>query len=335
MKNARLKLNIELFKKIYLIRMVEKKIIENYEDNEMKTPMHMSMGEEAIVSGVCQALDTNDLLFGTYRSHGLYLARTEETDKFFGEMYGKVTGVVKGKGGSMHFSEPDKGLLATSAIVASTIPVATGAAFSLKVRRRRNVCVVFFGDGAIDEGTFWESLNMACLFKLPILFVCEDNGFAVHTPGYLRHGYKSISDIVSKFNCVVLSENSTDAEIIFKLAKKAKDIVKKRMMPVFLYVRYYRYLEHVGIHEDFDAGYRNRKEFENWAKKDPLGLLLKKLRSLGLSQKQIDEIRRQINLKIGLSLEKAKTSQFPQSDELLKDVFYIRSQNTVDSKVRG
>ena len=322
MNDKRLKLNIELFKKIYLIRRSEEKIIENYDDNEMKTPMHMSMGEEAICAGVNQALDKDDLIFGTYRSHGLYLARSQETDKFFAEMYGRKSGVVKGRGGSMHLSDPENGFLATSAVVASTIPVAVGAAFSLKLRKNNGICVVFFGDGAIDEGAFWESLNMACLFGLPVVFVCEDNGFAVHTPVALRHGYKSIADIVSKFNCVTIVENSTDAEVIYKTANKAKNIAKKRQMPVFLYIRYFRYLEHVGTHEDFDAGYRSRKEFEKWLKKDPLKLQLNKLRRSGLTKTQIDGLCRQIDLKIERSLEKAKTSQFPKDDELFKDVLY-------------
>lgn len=320
--NKRLELNIELFKKIFLMRKSEEKIIEYYDSNVMKTPMHMSMGEESIVAGVCQALDREDLLFGTYRSHALYLARSGEVDKFFAEMYGKESGVLKGKGGSMHLSDPEKGFLATSAVVASTIPLAVGAAYSLKFRKKSGISTVFFGDGAIDEGSFWESLNLASLLKLPIMFVCEDNGFAVHTTGVARHGYKSIADIVSRFNCQVFESETTDSEQIYKMTNKAKSQIKKKSMPAFLYLKYYRYLEHVGTHQDFDANYRSRKEFERWFKWDPLDLQLKRLTDLGLSGPEINRIQKTIELKIAKSIEKAKDSQFPKDNELLIDIFY-------------
>lgn len=322
MNAYRLKLNVELFKKVYLLRRSEEKIVKNYDDNEMKTPMHMSMGEEAIAAGVSYSLDNKDLIFGTYRSHGIYLARTGNTDGFFAELYGKETGVIRGKGGSMHLSAPDKGLLATSAVVASTIPVAVGAAYSLKTRQIKGVSVVFMGDGAIDEGVFWESLNMACLFKLPVIFVCEDNGFAVHTPGNSRHGYKSIENIVSKFDCGVFSVNSTDAEVIYNLAKKAKVFVKSKKRPAFLYLKYYRYLEHVGTHEDFEAGYRDKKDFEKWLRKDPLKVLLRKLKVLGISQMKTENVCKQIDIKINKSFKDAKAAKYPKSTELLRNVFY-------------
>lgn len=322
MTNKRLQLNINLFKTIYLIRKSEEKIVEEYESNEMKTPMHMSMGEEAIVAGVCRAFGKEDILFGTYRSHALYLACGGEVDKFFAEMYGKETGALKGKGGSMHLSAPEKGLLATSAVVASTIPLAVGAAYSLKLRKKSAISTVFFGDGAIDEGSFWESFNMACLFKLPVMFVCEDNGFAVHTTGIARHGYKSIADIVSKFNCEVFEKVTTDAEQIYELAQKARNSIKKRHKPAFLYFKYYRYLEHVGTHEDFDANYRSRKEFEKWLKKDPLSLQLKKLKFLGISQQKIEGIQKAIDLKIARGVKSAKEARFPKDRELFTDIFH-------------
>ena len=320
--NNRRELNKDLFKKIYLIRKVEEKIIEDYDNNELKTPMHMSMGEEAIVAGVCQALTKKDAIFGTYRSHGIYLARTGDTDKFFAEMYGKQTGSVKGKGGSMHLSFPEMGLVATSAVVASTISVAVGAAFAQKLNKKSGISAVFFGDGAIDEGTFWESLNMACLFKLPILFVCEDNGLAVHSPGVTRHGYRSISKIVSGFNCKVYGEDSTDAEVLYELAQSAKKHILHKSMPAFLHLKYFRYLEHVGTHEDFDAGYRSRDEFQRWLKVDPLDLQIKKLRSLGIADLEIDKEKLSIDSKINKSIAKAKAAAFPGKEDLYKDVYY-------------
>lgn len=317
-----LKLNLELYRKLYLIRQAEKAIIENYNDDEMKTPMHMSMGEEAIVVGVCQALETRDQVFGTYRSHALYLTKTGETDKFFAEMYGKVTGGAKGKAGSMHLSAPEAGLMGASAIVGSIIPVAVGAAFANKRKKNGKIVAVFFGDGAIDEGDFWESLNVACLMRLPILFVCEDNGFAVHSPGAERRGYQSITEVVSKFNCHVFQKETTDVELIYKLARKAINLIKTTRRPSFLYQRYYRYLEHVGINEDFDAGYRSRKEFEKWYKKDPIGLQKKKLLKSGIKKEKIIRLEREINNQVEKSLRLAKKAPFAKVDEIYKDVFY-------------
>ncbi len=168
-------LNLDLYKKLYLARRAEKKIREHYMEDEMKTPMHMSMGEEAIAVGVCHALKAEDQVFATYRSHAIYLAKTQKIDDFFAEMYGKDTALLKGKGGSMHMCAPESGFMGTSAIVASIIPVAVGVAFANKQMGNDKLATVFFGDGATDEGAFWESLNVACLMKLPILFVCEDN----------------------------------------------------------------------------------------------------------------------------------------------------------------
>ena len=213
-------------------------IIRGYPQDEMKTPMHMSRGEEAITVGVCHALGEKDQVFGTYRSHALYISSTLETDKFFAEMYGKETGLAKGKAGSMHLSYPERGNMGSSAIVGSIIPVAVGAAFANKMKKNNKIVAVFFGDGAIDEGDFWESMNVASLMNLPILFVCEDNGFAVHTSGKDRHGYDSITEIVSKFNCNVIEDDTTDVEKIYHLAGDAIDLIKTTQQPCFLYLKY-------------------------------------------------------------------------------------------------
>ena len=316
------KINLELYKSLYLIRKTETEIRNYYYEDDMKTPMHMSMGEEAIVAGVCLALGQNSQVFGTYRSHGLYLAKTGETDKFFAEMYGKETGGAKGKAGSMHLSAPEQGMMGTSAIVAGIIPVAVGASFANKKKKNNKITAVFFGDGAIDEGGFWESLNIACLMRLPVLFVCQDNGFAVHTAGSLRHGYKSITDIVSKFNCNVFKEETTDAESIYNLTQKAIKLIKKTKMPCFLFTRYYRYLEHVGINEYFDAGYRSKKEFEKWRKKDPIDLQRKKLLKLGIKEGEIKKVETAIDNQIKKSIELAKRAPFTKASETYKDVFY-------------
>jgi pyruvate dehydrogenase E1 component alpha subunit len=314
-------LNVELYKKVYLIRRTEEKIREHYMEDEMKTPVHLSIGEEAIAAGVCQSLNAEDQIFGTYRNHGIYLAKTGETDKFFAELYGKQTGIAKGKAGSMHLSAPESNFLGSSAVVATAIPVAMGASFANKCKNNGKIVVVFFGDGALDEGAFWESLNFACLKELPIMFVCEDNGFAIHSPTIERQGYKDIFKIISKFECNVFRMKTTDPEIIYRLTCKAIKMQKENHKPCFIYLKYYRYLEHVGIRQDFEFGYRPINEFKKWYNVDPVSLQKKKLLKNGYSEKKIQEIEKKINRQIEKSIKLAKIAPFPDESELLKDVY--------------
>jgi TPP-dependent pyruvate/acetoin dehydrogenase alpha subunit len=318
---GKIELNVELYKKVYLIRRAEEKIREHYNEDEMKTPMHMSMGEEAIAVGVCHSLKADSQIFGTYRSHAIYLAKTGDTDNFFAEMYGKDTSLQKGKGGSMHLCVPESGFMGTSAIVGSIIPVAVGAAFANKRNGNGKLVAVFFGDGATDEGVFWESLNVACLMKLPILFVCEDNGLAVHTPKSLRHGHNPIANIVSQFNCNVFKEKTTDVEVIYELTCNAIRLLKETQKPCFLHLEYYRYLEHVGINEDFNAGYRSRDEFEEWYKVDPVNLQRKKLLELGYNEAEIQKMERDIDAQVEKSVELAQRAPFPDKSELYKEIY--------------
>ncbi len=312
-------LNLSLYRKIYLIRRAEDAIRANYPSDKMKTPMHMSMGAEAIAAGVCEALRPQDQILGTYRSHGIYLAKTGETDEFFAEMYGKATGMANGKGGSMHLTAAGGGLICTSAIVGTTIPVAVGAAYANKMQENGKVVAVFFGDGAVDEGVFWESLNSACVMKLPVLFVCEDNGFAVHIPVEQRHGYKSIVDIVKHFNCSVFSAETTDAEAIYNLTLQAIEAMGRTQRPSFLRLTYYRYLEHVGINEDFNAGYRDRAEYEKWREADPVELQRKKL-GKWLSEEDIKAVERKTDDQVKASVKRADEAPFSGPEELYQDV---------------
>ena len=318
--NNRRELNLELYRKLYLIRACEERIVEHYFEDEMKTPMHMSMGAEAISVGICQALQGGDHVFGTYRSHALFLAKTGDTDDFFAEMYGKDTSSLKGKGGSMHLCSPDHGFMGASAIVASAIPVAAGCAFANKRASNGKLVAVFFGDGAADEGCFWESFNVACLMKLPILFVCEDNGLAVHTPKSCRRGYSSLVDVVSKFNCIAREQKTTDAEAIYELTSEMIEMMKSEQKPGFLRLEYCRYLEHVGVQQDFQAGYRSVEEFEQWYKFDPVALQRKKLQNLGYETDNIKRLETEIEEGVSRSFSKAKNASFCEVSELYKEV---------------
>lgn len=315
-------LALKLYQTMYLMRMCEEKIRQHYLEDEMKTPTHLYVGGEAIATGVIAALDPQDQVFGTYRSHGVYLAKTMETDKFFAELFGRATGVARGKAGSMHLSSPEHGLLGTSAVVGTTIPVAVGAAFANQYQKTGKMVAVFFGDGALDEGVFWESLNLACLKKIPLLLVCEDNDLAIHAKTSERQGYKKITEVVSAFNCHTLkNETTTDVEEIYKLTKKAIKLIEHSSKPAFLHLRYYRYYEHVGINYDFQFGYRSEEEFKFWLKKDPLDIQRKKLLKRGYTEENLGKLEAAILKQINKSFEKAKTSAFANETEVLTNIY--------------
>lgn len=313
-------LSIDLYKKLFLIRRAEEVICQCYSENDMKTPMHMTMGGEAISAGVCHALNDGDQVVGTYRSHGIYLAKTGETDAFFAEMYGKVGGTSKGKSGSMHLMDASKGLICTSAIVGSSIPVAIGAAYANKYKKNGKIVSVFFGDGAIDEGVFWESVNAACSMKLPVMFICEDNDFAVHVPSKERHGYKNIADVISQFDCAVYRDDTTDVEKIYNLTQKAIQEMREFHRPAFLHLKYYRYLEHVGVFDDFKSGYRNRDDYEKWFRVDPVDMQRQRLMS-SIGEAAVVKIENEIDQQVRNSLQHAKDQPFPAGKDVFEDLY--------------
>ena len=310
----------KLYKCVYLIRQAEEKVRELYPSDVMKTPVHLSLGEEAIVAGVVAALSSSDLVFGTYRSHALYLAKGGELDQFFGELYGVQCGVAGGKAGSMHLSAPDVGFLASSAVVASIIPVAMGAAFAARYRQSDQIAAVFFGDGATEEGAFWETLNFATLKQLPLLMVCEDNGLAIHAHINDRQSY-SIADAAKAFTPNVISAQTTDAEEIHHLTRTAVRQIHAGNGPWLLHLRYHRYLEHVGIHEDYTAGYRSREEACHWHDLDPVSLLRCRLLDQGMNEETLTEMEREVDLSIAASVARVGCSNLPSAEELDKDVY--------------
>jgi len=314
--------NIELYEKVFLIRYAEERIIELYPDDYMKTPMHMSMGGDAIASGVCQALEPDDQVLGTYRSHALYLAKTDETDNFFLEMYGKKSDIANGRSGSMHLSSLDRGLLCCSAIVGSTVPMAVGAAFANKYKENGVVVAAFFGDGATDEGVFWESINFACLKQLPILFVYEDNDIAVHSFNKARQGFKTLTKIVAQYNINVFEEIAVDPERVYNTTKTALEIMKVTHQPSFVRFSYHRYLEHVGISEDYTAGYRIKEDYKEWYDNDPVKIQRKKLIALGVSDDEIQNIENRIRCRVNESVKLAEKGEFVEVADLCKGVYY-------------
>lgn len=312
---------LDLYTKMYRVRKAEDLIIKHYSEDQMKTPMHMSRGQEAVAVAVCHALGMDTQIFGTYRSHALFLAQTGDTDGFFGELYGKVTGTAHGKGGSMHLAAPKHGLITSSAIVATPIPLAVGAAFANKQRRNASVACAYFGDGALEEGVFWESMNVACVMALPVLFVCEDNGFAVDTKPEARQGYRSITSLVDQFEANVFSHYSTDVEALYRESSKAIQAIHKTGKPSFLHLKCYRYLGHVGIEEDFEYGFRGRSEYEDWLKRDPIGLQRNRLLNCGWTNNQIVKEEKVVDHQLEQSITRAQNAPAAPAAELYLGVF--------------
>ena len=311
-----------LYNQMYLIRRAEELIVRHYPDDEMKTPMHMSMGQEAVAVGVCHALGTNCQVFGTYRSHALFLAMTGDSERFFGEMYGKVTGTARGKGGSMHLAAPELGLMTSSAIVGTNIPLAVGAAFANKRQSNGKISCAYFGDGALTEGVFWESLNAACVMRLPVLFVCEDNGLAIDSKPEVRNGFKDIAGVVGQFDSSVFQLDSTDVEATASLANDAIETIRESEGPAFLHLKCYRYLSHVGTEEDFQLGYRSRDEYEEWLKRDPILSQRNRLLSKGWTESALAGEESKISNRLDECLRRAQAAPFPSDEELFSGVFH-------------
>jgi len=312
---------LAVYRKLVLARRAEETIREEYFKDEMKTPVHLGIGAEAISVGVCHGLPGATKVFGTYRNHALYLALTGDTDGFFAELYGKITGAGKGKAGSMHLSAPERGLVATSAVVGTTIPVGVGAALAHAYQRSDELVAVFFGDGAVEEGVFWESLNFASLRRLRDLLVCEDNGLAIHAPAAERQGFRSIVDTVRPFQCHVVSGDGSDVEDVIATTRRVLALMAEDPRPGFLHFGYFRFLEHVGPREDFDAGYRRRPTPDEARRLDPVVRFEERLRQRGIAEAALAAVGAGVDEQISRSVRAAREAQFPSAAELYRDVF--------------
>ncbi len=301
----------DMFYSALMIRMVEEKIIEVYPADKIQSPVHLSIGQEHHAVAICAALDKEDQIFATYRNHAVYLAKGGDLKLMFAELYGKHTGIAKGKAGSMHLCAPNVRMMGSSAIVGSVFAHVIGAAYALKIRDKNNIVISFSGDGATEEGVFHECLNFASLKNLPLLFIVENNGLAIHSPIHLRQSYslKKLSRAY-RINYVSISDNFDMRETYKKIKVIKKDIVKKNR-PFIVEIKTYRYKMHVGVGEDYDKGYRRRTELERFLKRDPLvrdGRLIKKYRN-------------RIQRKINAAIKFAEESPQPAREELLRDVY--------------
>ncbi len=261
---------IDLYKVMQQIRQTELKIAEIYPSDKIQSPVHLSIGQEAVSAGVCRALKITDHLYGTYRSHGIYIAKGGDLNAMFAELFGKDPGCARGKGGSMHLVAPEVGLIACSAIVASVIPVATGDALAAKVKREKRAVVSFFGDGAVDEGVFYESVNFAVLKKLPVLYVLENNQYAIHSKVKDRHGQTDLYRLTEGLGLPGTRYDGNDVAAVYGATLSAVERIKKGSGPVLLEFATYRMREHVGIASDIGEEYRISGENKIAVQNDPI-----------------------------------------------------------------
>jgi len=300
----------DLFYQAMRIRLVEEKIIELYPSDLIQSPVHLSIGQEAVAVGVCANLNSDDWVFINYRGHAFYFAKGGPMPEFFAELMGKKDGQSKGKAGSMHLASPKQGIMGASAVVGSTISHAVGAALMSKIKNENRIFVTNFGDGALEQGVFHESLNFASLNKVRILFLCEDNNLAVHSPKSERQSF-SLESLVASYGIPFYEiEEGYDFLKVQQKSKIAIDDVRNSNRPVFLKINTARYKEHVGPGEDFSAGYRNESEMNKWKKLDPL-----------MTNKELySEFLGKINNEIEDAVKFGIDSPLPDKKELLSDV---------------
>lgn len=316
----------QILRKIYYylikIRRFEEKIIELYPKQEICCPVHLCIGQEAIAAGVCTNLKREDYVFSNHRNHGHLIAKGVDLKPIFAELYGRRTGCSQGKGGSMHMVSPEYSIMGTSAIVGGGIPIATGAALASKMKKEKRVVVVFFGDGAVDEGAFYESLNFSSLKKLPIVFVCENNFYATNSPQRNRQVNPDIYKIADFFSMPGVSIDGNDVIEVYKTGKEFIDRARKGLGPSLIEARTYRWKTHVGPETDIEKGFRDKKEVMEWIKRCPLKKFKTYIAKYNLlKEKDLEEIKRSVDKEIELALKFALTSPYPEDEDLYRDVY--------------
>jgi pyruvate dehydrogenase E1 component alpha subunit len=303
---------LNLYKKMQLIRCIEEHISENYSQQEMRCPIHLSIGQEAAAVGVCHNLDKKDKMFSTHRCHAHYIAKGGSLEKMIGEIYGKVNGCCKGRGGSMHLFDEAAGLSSSIPIVGSSIPVAVGNALANKLNNKKNISVACFGDGTVEEGVFYESLNFAILKKLSVFFFCENNFYSVMTHIKERQPSNFLKKINQPYNLPLKIINGNNVEEVFAESKKLIDYIKKGNGPAMIVLNTHRYKEHCGPNEDIQLGYRDKKEYSFWKSLDPISLCETKLKNkYNVKNDVLNKIKR-LNNKLCLNaFKKAKKAPLP------------------------
>jgi len=310
----------QFYKTMFKIRTFEKRIEEFSMKGEVPGFVHLYIGEEAIATGVCANLTKNDYIQSTHRGHGHTIAKGAKVDKMMAELFGKRTGYCKGKGGSMHIADFSVGMLGANGIVGGGFTLATGAALAEKIKGTNNVSVVFFGDGASNRGTFHEALNMASVWKLPVVFVCENNEWASTTPYLTTTSVKDISDRAVGYGIPGVIVDGNDVEKVYEESAKAIERARKGEGPSIVEMKTYRIKGHfVGDPEM----YRTKDEVkERFELTDPIRRFKEKVLLEGvLSENEINKMEEEIIKEIDDAVKFAMESPFPSEEELFEDLY--------------
>lgn len=300
------------------IRMVEEAIAARYEHQEMRCPVHLSIGQEAVAVGVASALDRRDAVLSTHRAHAHYLAKGGDLRAMIAEIHGRSTGCSGGMGGSMHLVDLSVGFMGSTPIVGGSIPVGAGVAFASKQRGEDRVTVVFFGDGTTEEGVFYETLNFAALHRLPVVFVCEDNLYSVYSPLEVRQ--PAGRDLVALGRSMGLAAergDGNDVRLVREMAARAVTRARAGEGPTLLELSTYRWLEHCGPNYDNDIGYRTEAEFEWWRERCPVERETTRVIEAGqATPASIEAARARIAAEVDDAFDYALASPFPADGDL-------------------
>jgi len=306
----------ELYRMMLTIRKVELKIGELYHEDEMRTPVHLCIGQEAVAAGVCAHLNADDYVVSYHRGHGHYIAKGGNVKVMIAELYNRETGCSKGRGGSMHLIDTSVGFLGTSSIVGGCIPIATGSALGAVLKKDNRVSVAFFGDAALEEGVLYESINFAMLKKLPVVYVCENNFYSVYSHLSKR---QAKDDIYRRFEGLSIPGYRVDGNNVievYRIARKAIDSARSGGGPSFIECRTYRLRDHHGTGSGVEVGYRTQKEVEAWAERCPVRKFERFLVEQNMmTSSQIAEFAEAIDREVEKAFRFAQASPLPDKDE--------------------
>ena len=314
---------LQMYEKMVRIRLFEEQGVQLFLKRVIPGNIHPSIGQEAIPVGVCSALRENDYITSTHRGHGDIIAKGARVDRMMAELLGKKTGYCKGKGGSMHIADLDLGILGANGIVGAGLPIANGAALAFQMRGTDQICVSFFGDGASNTGSFHEALNLASVWKLPVIFVCQNNEYAFSTP---QRNHQNICDIAVRgtgYGIPGVCVDGNDVLAVYEAAQEAVGRARKGEGPSLLECKTYRWTGHfVG---DSATSYRSKEEVEERKKRDPVKLYREKLLAMGTcGEKELEEINKRIQKEIEGAVVFAQNSPDPDPEEALEDVYVDR-----------
>ena len=305
------------------IRIVEERIAAEYSKGEMRCPVHLSIGQEVVSAAVGMAQETSDTAVSSHRAHAHYLAKGGDLYRMIAEIFGRVTGCCKGRGGSMHLIDLSIGFLGSSAIVGNSIPVGVGAGFTHKLDRSGQLAFTFFGDGATEEGAFYESVNFAVVNKIPVVFLCENNLYSVYTDLSSRQPVsRKIHEMVSAMGLESFEINSLDPIVCLQETLAHVSRARENQTPIFLEYKTYRWLEHCGPNDDDGLEYRPNGELQTWKSQDPLAALRESLvTNHAVTVSELDAIDSAITTEVKLVFEKVRTDPFPTLSDSMQDVY--------------